>query len=163
MSKFSFLMLWFGLVLSTLAQDDDNPETVDAFRLPGTTEPESYSLLIVPTLDGRNSSFSGDVKIVIVPNCSTKKIILNVKELIVSKIMCFELSDGQLSKEVKINKFNVAKNDQLEISLEVAIVSSSKYLLTMSFSGSMRADQTGFYMSPYVEDQVTKYIQINKE
>lgn len=148
------------MVLSTFTQDDDSQETMDVFRLPNITKPESYDLHIIPNLNGLNSTYSGYVKIVIVANTPTDIVTINVKELHITEVTFSEF-DRQPCKEIKvIEKISVPKNEQFVIKLETALIPDSKYLLTISFRSSIRTDDTGFFLSSYVENKVIKYVQV---
>lgn len=162
MPNFTFIILWFGLVLNTLGQES---QEMDVFRLPDTTKPESYDLLIVPTLNGPyDSCYSGDVKIVILPNKCTNTITLNVREVDITQVTISECH-GQSAKEIKVvEQIFVSKNEQFIIKLDTSIVPDKKYVLKMKFAASIRSeiDESGLYMRSYVEDKVIKWVLIVK-
>lgn len=155
-------ILAFLTILSSLVWNLHGQESMDVFRLPGTTKPESYDLLIVPIMNGQDSCYSGDVKIVILPIERTDIITLNVKDVIITDVNFSEL-DSQSIKEIKIvEKTYVPKNEQFIIKLNAFIIPDKRYLLKMSFGGSIRTDENGFYMSSYVENKIVKYVHIGR-
>lgn len=162
MSKFAVLIVLLGHIWATFSQNDGSEEIMDVFRLPLSTKPESYDLFLIPTIDGLESSFCGEVKIIIVAIESTDTITLNVNELDITKVIFSEFN-GQSNKEIKvIEQTTVSKNQQFVIKLESAITLDKKYMIQISFSGNIRTDGTGFFIESYIEDKVKKYVQIDK-
>lgn len=145
---------------------DKNYNNMDVFRLPGTTWPESYNLLLVPNLNGTYSTFRGLVKIVVMANASAEMVTLNLKDLDVTTLSVEQIDDSgggsppRNASSITVTGWDcVPKNEQLVIRLGTAIVPGRRYLITVSYTGPIRDDQSGWYLNSYDEGDVTKLEQ----
>lgn len=143
-------------VVGRFIEREDDERKMDVFRLPGNTRPESYDLRFVLNFNGKNSTFSGVTKIIIVPSSTTKVVTLNVKDLNVTNVEVRDVG-GPSPGHVKISDSMLwENNEQFEIRLVEAAVVGRRYLVTISYEGNIRTDLTGLYMSFYEEGDVTK-------
>ncbi len=113
-------------------------------RLPNTTRPRRYELLITPDLDA--SAFSGEVVIALELTEPTDTIVLNAKDLDVSLV---ELSqDGApVAARLAVD----AEHHQLVITAGTALRAGDA-VLELQFDGAISHGLLGFYRSTYVDE-----------
>jgi puromycin-sensitive aminopeptidase len=113
-------------------------------RLPVTTRPRRYELLIAPDLD--TSSFSGEVVIALELTEPTDTIVLNAKGLDVALV---ELAQGgaPVAADLKVQ----ADIEQLVISAEQPLAAGAA-VLELRFEGSISHGLLGFYRSTYTDE-----------
>jgi puromycin-sensitive aminopeptidase len=113
-------------------------------RLPPSTRPRRYELLITPDLGA--SSFSGEVVIALELTEPTDRIVLNARELDVSLV---ELSQG--GAPVAATLAVDARTEQLVITAERPLAAGDA-LLELRFDGAISHGLLGFYRSTYVDE-----------
>lgn len=154
MSRFVLSVLLFVLFRGSSGQQQDTGENMTTFRLPTTTVPESYELRFVPNFDGTNSTFSGVAKITVYALSAIDAITLNLKDLEVTNAT---VMDVKLRRDVAVRRLVYRTgNEQLEIRLKRSVPANRNYLVTVSYEGKIRTDNTGLYTSSYEEGDATK-------
>jgi puromycin-sensitive aminopeptidase len=113
-------------------------------RLPVTTRPRRYELLIAPDLDA--SAFSGEVVIALELAEPTDTIVLNAKGLDVALV---ELSQGgaPVAAELKVQ----ADVERLVITADEPLAAGDA-VLELRFDGAISHGLLGFYRSTYVDE-----------
>lgn len=157
MLKFAVPILLFGLLIrDAIATSKNGGPAMDSFRLPDTSSPTFYELQFTPKFNGFNSTFTGVANITVVINSLTDVFTLNAKELNVTNITVTDVSTRKpRSLDVASLKY-VTHNEQLEIYLKIKIPPKKNILLSIRYTGNIRTDLTGLYISSYVENSVTK-------
>ncbi|HEV7523857.1 MAG TPA: M1 family aminopeptidase [Acidimicrobiia bacterium] len=115
-----------------------------AGRLPRTTYPRRYELLIAPDLDA--STFSGEVVIALELTEPTDTIVLHTKDLDVALV---ELRQGDAP--VPANLRVDPELDQLIITAERTLAAGDA-VLELQFDGKISHGLLGFYRSTYVDE-----------
>jgi puromycin-sensitive aminopeptidase len=113
-------------------------------RLPVTTRPRRYELLIAPDLDA--SAFSGEVVIALELTEPTDTIVLNAKGLDVTLV---ELAQGgqPVTADLKVQ----ADVERLVITTEQPLAAGDA-VLELRFDGEISQGLLGFYRSTYIDD-----------
>lgn len=154
MSKFWAVILLCALARDSRARNETDTE-MDMFRLPSHVRPKSYDLRIEPNFRGENSTFTGVVKIEFETKNADNTVLLNVKDLNVTAVTMMSYR-GQIKKNVTVNRYEVSeKNEQLTIFLEKTLLTNYNYVITILYTGKIRDDLTGFYLSSYDESNST--------
>lgn len=146
-----------GLVELTENTNNSNDGLSDEYRLPDTTEPVSYELRITPAI--RQSSFQGQVDIVVNAKQYTSEVILNSKDLIVSSVSWFQDLKTNRTTAIKEYLFE-ERNERLIIKLEKSILPSRLYKFSIKFSGIVRDDFTGFHKYFYDSGNSSRYLYV---
>jgi len=124
------------------------------FRLPNNTEPISYKLNIKTIIDPENNDFkfTGDVTINIQVKTTTEELILNADGLQITKV---EVKDTNALTEVKVRSYSLSViNEQLKIQLDQpGLIADRVYDVQITYSGQLRRDMTGFYLSSYTDEE----------
>jgi len=147
------------LVLVVFAQFPDNGgggEIMEVFRLPCNTRPESYDLLIVPNLNGTESTFGGMAKIILLANERTNFITLNVKDLSITEVTVEDIEETAPSNRIVRGFYYVERNQQLEIYLEGFLELERRYQATIEYTGQITIEFSGFFLSSYPEGGTVK-------
>jgi len=116
----------------------------DPGRLPRTTRPRRYELLIAPDLDA--STFSGEVVIALELEAPTATIVLHAKDLDVALV---ELAQGgsAIAADLRVD----AAHEQLVITAERPLEAGDA-VLELRFDGRISHGLLGFYRSTYVDE-----------
>jgi puromycin-sensitive aminopeptidase len=114
----------------------------DPARLPVTTRPRRYELLIAPDLEA--STFAGEVVIALELSEPTDTIVLNSKGLQVALV---ELSQGDAPIEAALTVD--AEREQIVITANRALAAGDA-VLELQFDGEISHGLLGFYRSTYV-------------
>lgn len=129
--------------------------TASACRLPTATRPVWYDLQFGPQhVDGAGSTFSGVTRIAVYARLATDVITLNAKDLDVTDV---RVTDVRLAADIAVVRlaYRVA-DEQLEIRLSACVAVGRTYLVTVSYGGNIRTDDTGLYAGSYNQGDVTK-------
>lgn len=150
------LMLCVGVPRLAFARGIYDDGSMNVFRLPCNTRPESYDLLITPKLDGTKSTFEGVTKIVLLATERTDYITLNVKDLSVVKVTVEDIGDVA-PKNLKVRGFQcVKKNQQMVIYLQGYMETGCRHLATIEYTGRMSDQLSGFFLTSYHEGSTVK-------
>lgn len=155
--KLAFTIFLFVLLTPHGSRvDGDQTGTMNVFRLPDVTRPESYDLRFEPKFDGINSTFAGLTKINISVLMATDKVTLNLKDLNVTNVTVTDITNPRtLNVDVKSLVYK-PENEQFEIILNKAPPAGRKLQVTIAYWGKIRTDMSGLYLSSYDEGNVTK-------
>ncbi|ODV92469.1 hypothetical protein CANCADRAFT_30620 [Tortispora caseinolytica NRRL Y-17796] len=127
--------------------------TID--NLPKNVTPVHYDLCLW-ALELNNTTFDGAVNIQLIVNEPTEKIVLNAKNLTISK--------AKLTYEFNKTVCSVDATVELDADKEIAIISLPEKLpshvstanLSLEYQGKINTDMTGFYRSLYTEASTGK-------
>lgn len=137
---------------------EDIPREVEAFqdqpnyRLPNNTRPISYDVQLTTHVHTQTDfSFTGIVAIRLLAVEASNTISLHHRQLTISASSLALASGGA---NVPLNNF--AYDDVTEI-LTYTLTSGglmvdSEYILTITYNGTLRTDEAGFYRSSYLAD-----------
>ncbi len=113
-------------------------------RLPNTTRPRRYELLITPDLDA--SAFSGEVVIALELVEPTATIVLNSKDLDVS-LVALSQGGAPVPAQLAVD----AAHEQLVITADQPLQAGDA-VLELQFDGAISHGLLGFYRSTYVDE-----------
>ena len=120
----------------------------ESLRLPKTSMPINYEINIRTNAHYGVRSFSGAVKILVEITKDTNVITLHNRELSVQSVKVTDNSGSGVALDLSTS-YNVAK-DFMNIEVTTReLLEGEKLLVEIAFSGQMRLDMTGFYMSSY--------------
>jgi puromycin-sensitive aminopeptidase len=113
-------------------------------RLPKTTRPRRYELLVATDLDA--STFSGEVVIQLELSEPTETIVLNAKGLDVA-LVALRQGEVPLAADLRMD----AEHDQIVITAERPLEAGDA-VLELQFDGEISHGLLGFYRSTYVDE-----------
>lgn len=146
--------------LYSKAQVIQNPddELMGIYRLPNDTVPEHYSVRLVSNVHRNDFSFSGEVDININVVQTTSVITLHHRQLVIGSVRL----TNAITPTVDVLLAPIAYDETTNF-LSVPLASTvaplavgSKYILHITFTGTLRTDQGGFYRSSYAADDGTR-------
>lgn len=158
--KLSILISVYVVVASTdqnisplvLGIDNDVEQISNVnFRLPNFTYPNSYDIALSTRIDQSKFEFIGRVKIGIVVDYTTREIVLHARQLNISSIRLSRYS-GTVPIDIRLlpHSYDVY-TEFLRISTDGPIlISGDRLLLEISYVGTLRSDNAGFYRTSYV-------------
>ncbi|XP_067653450.1 uncharacterized protein [Haliotis asinina] len=134
----------------------------DVIFLPKTVKPIFYDLEMRPNMyEGEPSTFTftGYVKITVECLQPTNEVILHANKLdITSGSVDFAVGEGD-SDDVKYMSHDLdSANQLLKIHLNKKMVKNKIYYLKMNFTGPLKDDLVGFYLSSYKRGDTTVYL-----
>lgn len=123
------------------------------YRLPNNTHPETYDISITTRIDLDDFAFTGRVTIGIVVDYPTSEIVVHARQLNISTV-----SLRQRGREVRIRPFTYdAVPEFLTIkSDENAFSVGDRLELVVTYNGTLRTDDSGFYRSAYTNTNGNK-------
>lgn len=122
------------------------------FRLPNDTRPEAYEVRLRTWVHEERFDFEGQVNISIITVNETNAIILHHRELNIVQIRLFATL---LPTPVLISISPWTYNSTFEflrIPINSVLPANVRYLLEITYTGTLRADEGGFYRSSYYND-----------
>lgn len=146
--------------LYSKAQVIQNPddELMGMYRLPNDTAPEHYVVRLVTNVHRDDFSFSGEVDITINVVQVTSVITLHHRQLVIGSVRL----NNAITPAVDVLLAPISYDETTNL-LSVPLASTvaplavgSKYILHISFTGTLRTDQGGFYRSSYTADDGTR-------
>ncbi|CAH0605717.1 unnamed protein product [Chrysodeixis includens] len=170
-NRFTFLLLGVALAQGILAYSPiDLPEDEwleyrnlmrdSNYRLPRTTEPETYKVTLTPYLEAsdgvRQFTFDGQVEILIVAKEAVSEILLHCNDLQISVLtVTAQSADANLAEPGQT--YNCEDNTSfLRIKTASPLVANSKYVIKSTFTGNLQTNMRGFYRSWYYDNSNTK-------
>ena len=149
--------------LSTPGQSK-KPVTIDEdVRLPKSLRPLTYNLEIQPNLYGEDpNSFTFDGKLTIKISCKeeTNIITLHGRDLDIPhdsiKFQPEVMGDPSYGKATFVSLTEDINKQFLTFTLSDNLVPGKNYLLEMTFSGPLKTDLKGLYLSSYQEEGKTR-------
>lgn len=138
-------------------RSNDRAQTVN-YRLSGDLVPINYNISLYPRLHLKDFTFDGKVQITLRAENDASEIVLHAYQLKINDVDLKDLSTQatyilyakDLNRTTDFLTLASAHADPLEL------VAGREYLLTINYSGSLRSDNGGFYLSSYetAEDEV---------
>ncbi|KAL7727697.1 hypothetical protein ACLKA6_008036 [Drosophila palustris] len=129
---------------------DDNSE--DNYRLPNNTVPVSYNVELWTDVHNGTREFKGIVKIDLQVIEATNTITLHARQTdnftasIVSK-------DTANSNSIPLTVTYESKREFLLLTSTSNFAANTNWTLTIEYTGFLRTDQGGFYISSYTDDE----------
>ncbi|KAJ1527772.1 hypothetical protein ONE63_007727 [Megalurothrips usitatus] len=135
------------------------PQQPTEYRLPGTVVPINYALTLKPVMDlaANDFSYTGEVKITVRVVESTDSIVLHSHEgLDVTLTGVTDDKNGEVATAGQPT-FN-SLSEMYTIKLAQNLEAEQQLVISLAFSGKLRKDKLGFYLSDYAEGVKWKYI-----
>lgn len=160
----STLCLLIGIfVVATSTSKIPTPSTRDIqprvdnynYRLPNTTRPEAYVVDLTTNIHNSEFNFVGTVAIDIVVLEPTPVITLHQRLLTIAFITLESLPLSGTTIPLLAPYYDPI-SEFLSIPLESGTLVNERYRLTITYTGTLRADEAGFYRSSYVADDGTR-------
>ncbi|ESN95733.1 hypothetical protein HELRODRAFT_179204 [Helobdella robusta] len=131
--------------LRKIANKEDIKFCWNDLRLPKDLIPQSYEVLIHPDL--QKSTFSGWSNVEVTVKKSTGSIVLHSKNLTISSV---NIRYKDLNDAVTVKKWRLDESlEQMQVELSTPLVAGSSILPNISFTGVIRTDSLGFYLTSY--------------
>nr|CAD7453868.1 unnamed protein product [Timema tahoe] len=119
------------------------------YRLPETIVPDTYSVKLIPYLEGDVFTFDGEVLILVNVTTATNRITLHVNDL---EIDDANVSVRPLDSAEKLTLDVITRDEPrhfLDISVPAGLTAGQQYEVNIQYQGYMRDDMFGFYRSYY--------------
>lgn len=136
---------------SIIQKEETAKAVADIVRLPTTTKPTNYDISLTTNIHAEDLDFTGTVVITLDVVTATNKIVLHYRQLTIN-VPSVTLTNAAAVASVVTSV--VPKEDDsefLEITLETPLAVGVGYVLTISYSGTLREDNAGFYSSFYFD------------
>ncbi|CAG2055212.1 unnamed protein product, partial [Timema podura] len=119
------------------------------YRLPETIVPDTYSVKLIPYLEGDVFTFDGEVIILINVTTATNRITLHVNDLEIedSNVLVRPLDSAE-----NLTLGAITRDEPrhfLDISVPAGLTAGQQYEVNIQYQGYMRDDMFGFYRSYY--------------
>ncbi|XP_058450243.1 aminopeptidase N-like [Malaya genurostris] len=132
----------------------------ESYRLPNTSVPIHYNLLLDTNVHLDNFTFIGKVQIQLTTLENTKQLVLHSSGNEITNVQLY--NSNQLTLPLKNFELDIEK-EFLVINLKETLPAGSRYQLVVDFFGELRDDLLGFYRSYYVgTDGTTKHIAVTQ-
>lgn len=130
----------------------ERAETFLSYRLPNETYPEHYDITLTTNVHTGEKPFQGVVVIDIIVESTTKNIVLHARQLDIIRVTIADPSTGvaeELSTVYELERefLTLASNSGKQFA------AGTKWKLTITYSGNLRDDNGGFYLSKYFDDE----------
>lgn len=122
------------------------------YRLPNNTLPESYNVQFTTYVHQGDRGFSGNVEIIINIVSLTSNLTLHHRSLTIGTITLNDANNGGNVQLAPVPSYDPI-TEFLTINLaatQAPLPVGGRYILRIAFSGQLRDDEAGFYMSSYV-------------
>jgi Peptidase M1 N-terminal domain len=120
-----------------------------SYRLPNDTVPHRYDISLSTRIDLGVFDFDGKVLILLEAKTATSVITVHSKQLTIDQVV---LKNARTQATiVTLFKLNVLL-EFLEISTAAPLVVGQNYTLEITYKGTLRSDNGGFYRSNYVNE-----------
>lgn len=127
-----------------------------AYRLPNSTRPEAYKVELSTNIHNGAFGFVGTVAIDILVLQPTPVITIHHRQLNIAFATLDSLPLGGSSIPLASHYYDPI-SEFLSIPLESGTLTvGSRYRLTITYTGTLRSDEAGFYRSSYVADDGTR-------
>lgn len=131
---------------------------VDEYRLPLDVKPVHYDVIIKTDLE--QFTFEGVVKINLDVKTETSKVVLNTAELDLKKVSVY--SDALQTAQTPIGQSVDLVQERIAYELSTPLPASSKAELSVSFSGKLTGNMTGYYKSSWEHEGKTKHYALTQ-
>lgn len=144
--NFKIIFLFVAFCVLNLTKSQDASED---FKLPNTTRPESYIVLLSTAVPEAARRFTGIVSIQIRVVEDTKEIFLHSRDHTAFDVQMFTEDNRP------INGINLERQsaDVIKITTQDNLVAGSFYTLIMSYQGNLLLASDGFFRSDYVVNE----------
>lgn len=123
-----------------------------AYRLPNVTRPEAYKVELSTNVHNAVFNFVGTVEIDIVVLQATPVITLHQRQLTISFIELSNLPPTGTNIPLLPHSYDPI-SEFLSIRLESGtLIANQRYRLSITYTGTLRSDNAGFYRSSYIAD-----------
>jgi aminopeptidase N len=162
LANLTLLTLAIGLVV---AQDERRPRLYDStpiidnddqmtkqgvsYRLPNDTFPHRYDIDLSTRIDLGVFEFTGIVTILLEAKQVTSLITIHSKQLTIGQIFLRNSANQIIGNTHTLD----VPLEFLKISTSTPLVVGQNYTLVISYAGTLRIDNGGFYRSSYVNEQ----------
>lgn len=137
----------------------DNVETVDpqpfvdpvdgiSYRLPNDTTPLRYDIWLSTAIHDANFTFEGRVRIQIVTIVNTPNITLHYRQLTITGVTLLDAEQMPIQENVPYVRRSV--QEFMDIQPSQSLVSGTIYWVEITYYGTLRTDDAGFYRSSYL-------------
>lgn len=121
------------------------------YRLPNDTRPETYDIHLRTWVHEENFQFEGLVNIGIVTVNETSAITLHMRQLTIVQTRLF--TTGDVPSLISIGPYSYNSSFEfLRIPINSVLPANTRYVLEITYSGTLRQNQGGFYRSSYFND-----------
>lgn len=117
------------------------------YRLPNNTIPERYEIELLTNIHNGDTEFDGKVKIRIRATEETESITIHYRQLTIIKIDLLD-NDGAVLKE-DLNYTSKEDVEFLIINPQQKLTMNAVYHVVITYKGTLRDDNLGFYRSFY--------------
>ncbi|EDV93345.1 aminopeptidase N [Drosophila grimshawi] len=127
------------------------------YRLPNNTEPVDYNVEITTNVHKGETAFTGKVIISLIVTEDTPEIVVHARQLefidvIIRKADATAETKLEYSRDLEREFYKLTAKD-------VIFEEGSSWVLTITYSGTLRSDNGGFYLSTYTDETgATKYL-----
>lgn len=118
------------------------------YRLPNETKPIHYNIWLTTDVHRGEFAFSGQVTILIDALVNANQITLHHREIEISNVNLMSETGDPIQSNVPFT--SVPATEFLVITPTAPLIALSKYQVQITYSGSLRDDNAGFYHSSYV-------------
>lgn len=126
------------------------------YRLPNSTKPEAYVVDLTTNVHTNAFNFVGTVAIDIVVLQPTPVITLHQRQLTISFITLDSIPATGTTIPLSPHSYDPI-SEFLSIPLESGTLAiNERYRLTITYTGTLRTDEAGFYRSSYLADDGTR-------
>lgn len=127
-----------------------------AYRLPNVTRPEAYNVQLSTNIHNSTFNFEGTVEIDIVVLQPTPVITLHQRQLTISNIMLSNLPSTGTNIPLSTHYY-----DPISEFVSIPLASGTltvggRFRLSITYTGTLRSDEAGFYRSSYVAEDGTR-------
>lgn len=130
------------------------PERHDAwYRLPSNTVPETYDITLWTNIHRGVKGFNGTVEIGLRTLQDTRNITIHKRYTNIHQVDLWRKNSSHLSPEIIDNIVYDIGTEKLTILTKNILPNNTKYLLKITYNGTLRTDEEGFYESYYFDEK----------
>lgn len=121
------------------------------YRLPNDTRPETYDVRLRTWVHEENFQFEGLVNIGIVTVNATNAITLHTRQLTIVQVRL--LTAGDIPALISIGPYTYNSTYEfMRIPINSVLPENTRYTVEITYTGTLRQNQGGFYRSSYLND-----------
>ncbi len=149
----------YKYVPSEYLEFEDNVEPVDpqpfvdpvdgiSYRLPNDTTPLRYDIWLSTAIHEANFTFEGRVRIQILTIVNTPNITLHYRQLTITGVTLLDAEQMPIQENVPYVRRDV--QEFMDIQPSQSLVAGTIYWVEITYHGTLRTDDAGFYRSSYL-------------
>lgn len=119
-----------------------------SYRLPNDTTPLRYDLWLSTAIHQGNFTFEGRVRIQILVIVNTPNITLHYRQLTITGVTLLDQEQMPIQENVPYSRRSV--QEFMDIQPSQSLVSGGIYWVEITYYGTLRTDDAGFYRSSYL-------------